>query len=351
MYDSKIKNKKDHNFDIKLVELSDLFLLFAQNIKILISIPLLFVVIVYLDASFFSPKLFQASGKIMSYSKSGDSGLAGFASQFGMELPISQSESKWAYSSILKSRTLAKEILANTFFTKKNPKGKKLIYILKDEFKIENEDDFSLETIVTDIFLKMVRVTKNNSDGIYTISVSSFEPKLSVSLVNALIEGLDKHQRNYARKSSMKTRQFIEERIIETQKELEIKEEDLKVFTTRNKRIENSPLLLLEEQRLLREVSVLTSVFTTLKQSYETSKIEELKDIDYVILIDQPELPLSYISPNKKFRIISAFLGGLFLSIVISLILGYVKNLNDKNKNKYRESINLIKSSFNRPLI
>ena len=197
----------------------------------------------------------------------------------------------------------------------------------------------------------MVRVTKNNSDGIYTISVSSFEPKLSVSLVNALIEGLDKHQRNYARKSSMKTRQFIEERIIETQKELEIKEEDLKVFTTRNKRIENSPLLLLEEQRLLREVSVLTSVFTTLKQSYETSKIEELKDIDYVILIDQPELPLSYISPNKKFRIISAFLGGLFLSIVISLILGYVKNLNDKNKNKYRESINLIKSSFNRPLI
>ena len=43
-------------------------------------------------------------------------------------------------------------------------------------------------------------------------------------------------------------------------------EENLKVFMARNRRIENSPALQLEEQRLSREVAVLTGVFTTLKQ-------------------------------------------------------------------------------------
>ena len=44
----------------------------------------------------------------------------------------------------------------------------------------------------------------------------------------------------------------------------------------RNRRIENSPALQLEEQRLSREVAVLTGVFTTLKQQFETTKIEEV---------------------------------------------------------------------------
>ena len=43
----------------------------------------------------------------------------------------------------------------------------------------------------------------------------------------------------------------------------------------RNRRIENSPSLQLEQQRLGREVTVLTGVFTTLKQQLETTKIEE----------------------------------------------------------------------------
>ena len=38
-----------------------------------------------------------------------------------------------------------------------------------------------------------------------------------------------------------------------------------------NRRIENSPALLLEQQRLQREVTVLIGVFTTLKQQLEKS--------------------------------------------------------------------------------
>ena len=53
--------------------------------------------------------------------------------------------------------------------------------------------------------------------------------------------------------------------------ELRNAEEELKNFKDRNRRIENSPTLQLEEQRLLREVTVLTGVFTTLKQNLEST--------------------------------------------------------------------------------
>ena len=56
----------------------------------------------------------------------------------------------------------------------------------------------------------------------------------------------------------------------------------------RNRRIENSPALQLEQQRLGRG-NGLTGVFTTLKQQLETTKIEEVKESNYVIVLDPPE--------------------------------------------------------------
>jgi len=56
--------------------------------------------------------------------------------------------------------------------------------------------------------------------------------------------------------------------------------------------LENSPALQLEQQRLTRKIAVLTGVFTTLKQQLETTKIEEVKQSDYVVVLDPPEAPL-----------------------------------------------------------
>ena len=55
-------------------------------------------------------------------------------------------------------------------------------------------------------------------------------------------------------------KQFIEERITETESELIAAEEALKVFMDRNRRIENSPALQLENKDLVGEVTVLTGI-------------------------------------------------------------------------------------------
>ena len=148
--------------------------------------------------------------------------------------------------------------------------------------------------------LNMVDISEDMKTSIITLSVSAFEPKFSKDINNAIINELDLHQRSYNKTRTSEARFFIEERIISVEKELVLAEESLKNFRDRNRRIQNSPALQLEQQRLLREVTVLQEVFTTLKQQLEMTKIEEVKDSDYVIIIDPPSVPLEKIKSKYK---------------------------------------------------
>ena len=140
-----------------------------------------------------------------------------------------------------------------------------------------------------------------------------------------MIQELDYYQQNYNKSIASKARKFIESRIEKTQSELQAKEEKLKTFRDRNRRIENSPNLLLEQERLSREVLVLNGVFTTLKQQLETIKIDEVKESAYVLVIDSPETPIKRFAPKRKEIVIFTFLGSLAFAIVISLMIEIYK--------------------------
>ena len=123
---------------------------------------------------------------------------------------------------------------------------------------------------------------------------------------------------------------------------MEFAEESLKDFNNRNRRIENSPALQLERQRLAREVSVLISVFTTLKQQLETTKIEEVKELDYVVVLDPPEAPLFPSKPNKKLLVVLTGLIGLGLGIIIAFAKDYSHNINNNDTEKIIQAKSLI---------
>ena len=175
-----------------------------------------------------------------------------------------------------------------------------------------------MEIIGVESLLGMILVHEDIKTGILTLKIDASEPELAAEINKVLIEKLDSHQRKYNKAKTSDTKRFIEERIIDAEKELISAEEDLKVFMDRNRRIENSPSLQLEQQRLGREVTVLTGVFTTLKQQLETTKIEEVKESDYVVVLDPPEVPLIP-QPNKVLMVIlTGFLARWFCDWIMS---------------------------------
>ena len=297
-------------YDEDTISLSDILLVLAKQLKLLIITPLVFGVITAFYVLFMVGPTYVSSAKIMSSSGgSSTSQLQGLAAQFGVAVPGGSEGAQWVYPEIVKSRTLAKSVLKRKFDTEKYGPQKSLLQILTygDEEPTVSID--TLEIHGANALIGMIEIESQGS--FYNLSVSTFEPQFAADLCAVLIEELDRHQREYKTEKVKETRLFIEGRIIDIQKELEGAEENLKVFRDRNRQIGQSPALLLEQQRLTRETSVLTGVFTTLKQQLEMTKIEEVKESALAQVLDPPEAPLYRDSPKRK------------RSVLLALILGF----------------------------
>jgi uncharacterized protein involved in exopolysaccharide biosynthesis len=347
-----MSDQSDHNphlppptdhFKEDTISFFDIMLILARQIRIIIITPTIFCTLAIIYVLFYTEPYYTSTAKIMSSSGGGGvSQAAGLAAQFGISLPTGQSEPNWVYPEIIKSRTLARAMLKRNFSTEEYGLQKSLLQILtfgNDEPKFSMD---TLEILAIEGFIKKIIISEDRKTGIYTLTISASEPQLASDIIAALIEELDTHQKEYNKAITSKARKFIEERIVAVGKELREAEESLKDFTVSNRRIENSPLLLLEQQRLAREVSIPAGVFTMLKQQLETTKIEEVKESDYVVVLDPPEAPLKRSGPNRRKMVIFAGFLGIGLGMVIGLVIEFLK----ENQVKVKQFINLISKNL-----
>ncbi len=315
----------------------DIFHTLAKRIKIILIVPIILCSLSIIYVQFFASHVYTSTSKIMSSANKSSSKLsqaAGLAAQFGLNISSGQSEANWSYSEILKSRFLAKKVLKRKFSTNKFGQNKTLLQILTFG---NDEPEFNLDTLEilgAEALIKKIKVSEDIKTSVFTITTSFSEPKLAQEINSAIIAELDLHQQDYNKSKTSKTKQFIEERIFDVESELKIAEEALRDFTTRNRRIDNSALLLLEQQRLTREVNVLIGVFTSLKQQLENAKIEEVKESNYVVIIDPPEIPLKREKPNKKLIVVLFGILGLGTGAIVAFITDFYESVNKRDKNK-----------------
>ena len=330
-----------YHFEEDTISLLDILLVLAKHIKLIIVTPTIFCIftIIYVlfiaDPTYVSRATFMSSGAVNSSSK-----MMGLASQFGIAMPISDSSPNWSYEEVIKSRTMAKSLLVHRFDTEEFGPQKELLQIVT--FGNE-EPEYGIDTLLIQgiaSLAEMIEVTKTTS--LFELEISASEPQLAADLAYAVMEELDKHQREYNAKKTTETRQFIEERLLATESELEKAEEALKLFRERNRSIFESPQLQLEQERLARDVAVLIGVFTTLKQQLETAKIEEVKESDYVIILDTPDIPLYPDSPKKKLMVILAGIVGIGLGILFAFIREYAWSRDEEEQDKLSEVKSLI---------
>ncbi|MBI87002.1 MAG: hypothetical protein CMG63_02860 [Candidatus Marinimicrobia bacterium] len=342
-----ILNTKNKYTSEDTIPITDVFIKIAENIKLLLIVPFIFILITIINVTFFITPGYTSTSKIMSSQGSGgESSMAvGIAAQFGVNLS-GENELKWPYSETIKSRKFARRLISKNFNSKQFGTQKSLRYILTSGKNINEFDISILELDAVKIFQEMINVVEDPKTGIFTISVSAKEPELAKDINNQIINELDLHQKQTNRENASKTKIFIEERIFSIEKELIASEEKLKNFRERNRRIENSPSLQLEQQRLLREVSVLTGVFTTLKQQLETTKIEEVRDSESVVVFDPPEKPVFRSSPRKTLMVIQAAILGLTFSFLLIFFKILLEKISKKDKNKILKAKSIILRQF-----
>ena len=74
----------------------------------------------------------------------------------------------------------------------------------------------------------------------------------------------------------------------------------------------------------------------------KVSKIEEVKESDYVVILDPPEVTLQRSKPKRALMVIMTGFFGLGLGTIIGLIKEYAKNSKQEEKEKVKEAKSLL---------
>ena len=312
------------------ISLREIINILLKHWKMLIIIPTITCIYAIYHVQFVAQPVYVATAKIVpSAGGSSTSNMRGLAAQFGVSIPGGEEgsiTSSWVYPELIQSRTLARAVLKRKFDTDKFGEDQSLLKILTYSEDEPTSGADTLEKNGVKALLGMIEVSKDPQSSILTLKVSASEPQLAADIATAVIEELDRHQQKFKSTRVSEKRQFIEGRIEEVQIDLEKAEDALKQFRYRNHQIQNSPSLLLEQERLAREVQVIIGVFQTLKQENELAKIQEVEETPVVHVLDPPEAPLERSKPKKKQTIILAGLLGIGFGMSVVFLRKYWKN-------------------------
>lgn len=218
------------------------------------------------------------------------------------------------YPALLNSESILREVLLQRYWVAESSDSLNLIkywQYCKDEEQWNYE--MALKNLRTELSVEMERKT-----NIITISIMTKEAQLSSAIVSKVISTLDDFLKTKKMSYAGEQRKFIEQRLSEIEKDLAGSEERLKKFRESN-RVILSPDLLLQQERLSRDVQLNTTIFIEMKRQYELARIEEVKDIPIITLIDAPSAHVIKAKPRKLFYLITGLMLGAFSTVVMSI--------------------------------
>lgn len=223
--------------------------------------------------------------------------LSGFASGLGLK-----EEEIAMYPDIVLSRRVMEPILLKKYLTNQFSDSVTLLEFLDFEFDssetgwYEETMQKALKAMEQDI----VDVNVNRKTSVITISASiPDDANLSAEVANLLAEHLGYYNRYVKKTQASEQLSFVEERSNQVNDDLKKSEEELRIFREQNRKILDSPLLLLEEARLLRSVELNQAVFIELRKQLELIKLEVIKNTPVINVLDAAKPPAKKFKPRR----------------------------------------------------
>lgn len=343
-----MSDKNQTNLNNPKSSLADIIVVIAKHLNMIFVLTIISATLTFVYVKInYVPEYISTTKMFVSGEGGGRTDLGKLASQFGLTTQGTAGfdiSSTSLYPEIVSSRTFAGIMFDKEFYTEKYNKKLPLIAIFTyGDNPIPGNID-TLKISAANRVSKMVRFSMEM--GFFIIEVITDEPQFSKDFADTLIVELDKLQRKFKKQTVNEKVEYLEQKITLAQLELEYNEEQLKIFRERNRNVDNSPSLLLAQERLQRDVEVQKGIFLTLKQELELAKIEEVQKSSFVQILDYPSLPLRESNPKKLSTYIIGGIVGFFLAIGLSFIIEYFTIRNTEETNKLRSAKKLILKSI-----
>lgn len=272
-------------------------------------------------------------------------GLQSLASEYGVNLNVGDllnDKPSFHIPDIVNSRVLKKAVIKHEWTTIENETVDLIEYwkindtsrfslgkFIKNTLGYKNNDNLPLKYMDAAInrFSEQILIQEEES-GLIVISVLMEEPQLAADIVNFISNYIKEYVGNIMLAYSSTHREFIEERLLYSKKELSSSEEELKEFSEKNPFAVDTPELQLQRGRLLRNMEVNQQVYITLRQQYEMARINELKETPVINILDFGEPASEQAKPQK---ILIIFSTTLMFSICSSIYFIIKKEITSYN--------------------
>jgi len=241
---------------------------------------------------------------------------------------VGQASPTEVYQNLLTSEAVLGPVIYAKYKTEKYPDSVNLIQY----FEVEPHKSVPPQLQGRDMFLQ---VYKDLSEGriktdldkmteILTVTVKMPEAQLSADVVNKIAESLDNYVKSKRKSYATYQIEYITKRMAQVKDSLTIAENKLKDFREQNRMVIQSPELMLQQERLSRNVEILSTVFLELNKQYEMAKIDQIKDTPIVNIRDYAKNPVIKAGPNKRMTLILI----MFFSVILSgFYYGFKRNV------------------------
>jgi len=310
----------DRGSEISLIRLLNIVL---ANRSLVTACAVLFFVVVVV-VTLILPRSYTVTSSFTPQSERLASNLAGIAAQFGVPLPATDAgASPDFYVALLDSRRILGETI-KTRYTFPTDTGK-VSGTLMDIFEIEGETEGEREETALRRLRTMIGAELDRPSGVVTFEVETYYPHLSAQIAQRLLDLLNRFNLETRQSQAAAERRFTEGRLAEAKQELLEVENRLQAFLEVNRDIGTSPLLKFRQDRLEREVNVRQAVVSALSQGYEQARIDEVRDIPVITVVEAPEPPAL---PDRRMlllRGILALVAGALVGTLLAFFLAFVR--------------------------
>ena len=330
------KNDIDLSKIIKVIKVGKNNILYTVLIGFLLSL-------IYLSMATSYYKSYISIAPMGDTVNSSTDGLQNIMSDFGINAGNILNEKPSFYiPDIINSRILKKAIIKNKWKTINNESidlinywginnttnnfFQKLIKIIKitDTSLFVSKDSKYMDIGIQKL-TDLISVEVEES-GLIVITVLMEEPQLAANIANFIAKYIKDYINTITISHLSKHRIFIEERLKYSKKVLSESEENYRAFSEKNIMAVVTPELTLKEARIIRNIEVNHQVYITLRQQYEMARINELKEIPVINILDYAEPNSNKAKPQTKLFIMLCIISTFFISSTFLIIKNEIKS-------------------------
>lgn len=289
--------------------------------RLLIALPIA-AALIAATVAFLIPRKYVARASFIPQESStaSRSALAGIAAQFGVAqlgslLGTEGTTSPAFYVDLMTSQSLLNDVVT-TRYTIRQPEPFSGTLVEWFDVSARTPIEKRLKTMKK-VREKVVTLGVDRAAGVVGLSVKTTSPELSALIARRYLDLVNDFNMRRRQTRAGAEREFTERRTDEAYGELRAAEAELSSFRTRNRAFVQSSDLTTQQAALERRVSLAQQVYTSLRQQYESAKIEAVRNTPVITVLDTPE---GLVEPQSR-GVTLAFAGGLVGGFLLALMI------------------------------